>query len=165
MVRLATEKDIDRILEIYDMAKHFMHTNGNPTQWNGKYPERELILDDIQKEHFFVIVDEEDDKVCGCFALIDGDDPTYEYIEGEWKSYEPYATIHRIASSGTRKGIFSECVSFARGKYDHLRVDTHEDNKPMQRVVSENGFEYAGIIYIGDGTPRKAYEWKGERSK
>ncbi len=158
MIRQARKEEIKEILDIYASAKHFMHSHGNPTQWNGAYPEEELLLCDIEKGHLFVITDEAD-KPYGVFALIGGDDPTYGYIDGGWLSDTPYGTIHRIAGNGTRHGVFRACFEFARMKYDHLRVDTHEDNKPMQKAVINCGFVYTGIIYLENGSPRKAYEW------
>lgn len=158
MVRLATKDEIDRLLEIYSIAKRFMHTNGNPNQWNGSYPDRETLLSDIDKGHLHVCVDDKG-RAYACFALIGGEDATYKVINGRWKSDTPYGTIHRIASDGSRKGIFAECTDFARTKYNHLRVDTHEDNIPMQNAVKKDGFEYAGIIYLADGSPRLAFDW------
>ena len=157
MIRQATEKDISRLLEIYSSAKTFMHTNGNPNQWNGAYPDKDVLRADIEKGNLYAMYD--GGRIYGCFALIGGDDPTYAYIEGGWKSDSPYGTIHRIAGDGTKHGIMRECFDFARGKYDHLRVDTHEDNKPMQNAVKKCGFEYAGVIYLKDGSPRLAFEW------
>lgn len=158
MVRLAKEKDLARILEIYSCAKVYMKKTGNPTQWNGSYPDRETLAEDIVRKQLFVM--EEEGNIYACFALIGGEDPTYAVIEeGSWQSDEPYGTIHRIASDGSKRGIFEECISFARKTYNHLRVDTHADNSPMQKVILEGGFSYRGIIYIEDGTPRLAYEW------
>ena len=159
MIRLAQKDDMQEILRIYSIAKNFMHKNGNPNQWNGSYPDEETLLEDIKNNQLFVMYEEKDNHIYGCFALIDGNDPTYEYIDGKWKSDTAYGTIHRIASDRTRKGIFDECTRFAQIKYDHLRVDTHEDNEPMQHVALKNGFEYTGIIYLKDNSPRKAYEW------
>ena len=34
-------------------------------------------------------------------------------------------------------------------------------NKTMQKALQKNGFEYCGIIYVRDGTPRNAYQFKG----
>lgn len=157
MIRKAEMRDIPRLLEIYESAKRFMHENGNPHQWNGAYPDYETLQADIARRHLFAM--EENDGIYGCFALIGGEEPTYTFIDGAWRSHTPYGTIHRIAGDGTRRGVFRDCVHFARQRYDHLRVDTHADNRPMQRVVAENGFVYTGIIYLKDGSPRKAYEW------
>lgn len=158
MIRLAKKSEINRLLEIYASAKHFMHTNGNPNQWNGSYPDRETLENDVEKQHLYVAYDESG-YIYACFALIGGADPTYSYIEGTWKSDTPYGTIHRIAGDGTRRGVFAECASFARTLFSHLRVDTHEDNTPMQNAVKRDGFEYAGVIYLADGSPRVAFDW------
>lgn len=158
MIRQANEKDIPRLLEIYTVAKNFMHTNGNPNQWNGAYPDRSTLEGDIRGGNLYAMFDSEE-RVYGCFALIGGEDATYSYIDGSWKSDLPYGTIHRIASDGTKRGVMRECFDFSRGKYNHLRVDTHEDNKPMQKAVLACGFEHRGIIYLSDGSPRLAYDW------
>lgn len=157
MIRQAKKEEINRILEIYETAKIFMRKNGNPTQWNDGYPERELLLSDIEKGELFVL--EEENGICACFAFIRGIDPTYGYIEGgSWLSDSDYGTIHRIASDGTVKGVFQKAVSFAEKNCNHLRVDTHEDNLPMQHVILKEGFSYRGIIYLENGEPRLAYE-------
>ena len=54
------------------------------------------------------------------------------------------------------------CVSFCAGICPHLRIDTHEDNRIMQRAVEKLGFHRCGIIYVSDGSPRIAYERMAE---
>ncbi len=158
MIRHAKIEELSRILEIYDIARAFMRENGNLHQWNGPYPGIEDLSKDIEDGNLYVL--EEDGHICGCFVLIAGIDPTYGRIEsGAWISDAPYAAIHKVASDGTTKGFFAKCVAFARERYTHLRVDTHHDNLPMQRVILKSGFEYCGIIFLANGEPRKAYEW------
>ncbi|MCC3236736.1 GNAT family N-acetyltransferase, partial [Pediococcus acidilactici] len=41
------------------------------------------------------------------------------------------------------QGLFT--ISSLLG-YDEVRVDTHPLNKGMQKVITNNGFEYRGII-------------------
>lgn len=161
MVRTAKICEINRILEIYETARSFMHTHGNPTQWAGKYPDIETLEDDIKKEQLYVITsDTDDNKIYGCFAMIGGTDPTYVKIyDGAWKDDSPYAAIHRVASDGTERGIFFKCFDFARRHYNHLRIDTHKDNIPMQGAIKKCGFEYCGVIHLENGDPRIAFEW------
>lgn len=168
MVRLAKEEDLIRILEIYKIARNFMKENGNPTQWGEHFPSKELLEEDIEKQHLYVITNEvnEDDteeSIHGVFAFIVGEDETYKIIEdGAWISREIYGTIHRLASSGAKGGIFKECIDFCKKQINHLRVDTHHDNKKMQYLISKHGFKECGIIYVKDGSRRIAYEWIGE---
>jgi hypothetical protein len=159
MIRLARTDELPRLLEIYEAAKAFMRESGNPNQWGKNYPGKAALLEHIGRDELYVYENERG-KVCACFALIDGEDPTYSYIEGgKWISNAPYGTIHRVASDGTEKGIFKKCVGFARERFDHLRIDTHKDNKPMQHCIQKQGFSYCGIIYLEDGAARLAYEW------
>ena len=154
MIRLAEQTDLERILEIYAFARRFMEENGNPTQWHSGYPRRELLEQDIRLERLYAVI--RDGKVCGAFVFFIGDDPTYRYIEGSWEEDTPYGVIHRIAGVGG--GIFAAALDFCRKEINHLRIDTHEDNKPMQHVVEKAGFRRRGIIYVEDGSPRIAYE-------
>lgn len=165
MVRVAKEEDLIRILEIYELARNFMKENGNPTQWGDVFPAKELLEEDIKKGQLYVIVnemneDETKENIHGVFAFIIGEDETYLNIEdGAWSSDGLYGTIHRLASSGMQRGIFAECVEFCRKQINHIRVDTHHNNKKMQYLIPKYGFRECGIIYVKDGSPRIAYEW------
>lgn len=158
MIRTATLQDLPRLLEIYTAARAFMRAHGNLHQWDGSYPDAPTLQEDIARQQLYVV--ETDSYIHGCFALIGGIEPTYHCIEGgNWRSDAPYGTIHRIASDGTEKGIFDQCAWFASQYFDHLRVDTHADNYPMQGAVEKFGFVYCGVIHLADGSPRMAYEW------
>lgn len=157
MIRKATKDDFKKIEDIYAAARRFMAENGNPTQWKNNYPPAETIKADIENGDLYVVSDEND--IHGVFAFIIGDDPTYREIDGSWLSEEKYGTIHRIAGDGKMKGIFSSAMSFCEEKIKHLRIDTHPDNKVMQKAIEKHGFEKRGIIiYKPDGSPRFAYE-------
>ena len=159
--RKAEFKDIDRIMEIYEIARQFMCDTGNPNQWIDGYPRRELIEDDITKGHFYVSEGKEDGKLHGAFAFILGDDPTYQVIEGgKWLNDEPYGTIHRMANDCTIKGLLENSLPFCFTMTDNVRIDTHADNIPMQGAIAKQGFTECGIIYVEDGSPRKAYQLK-----
>ena len=155
-IRPAQVEDLDEILKIYDHAKKFMAQTGNPTQWTGSYPQRELLEEDIANEGLYVVT--EQGGLCGVFYFVIGPDPTYAIIEnGAWRSDKRYGTIHRISGNGT-SGIFSAALDFCRSKIDYLRIDTHDNNKVMQHVVTKHGFRPCGIIYCDDGSPRVAFD-------
>lgn len=161
-VRTAKKTDIDIIMEIYENAKQIMIADGNPTQWNSSYPSRELIEEDVKKQQSYVLV--EQGEVVGVFAFIIGEEPTYQYIEdGEWILDIKYGTIHRLASGSKVRGIAKTCFDFCKEAIPHLRIDTHPDNKIMQRCIYANGFEKCGIIYVADGSKRYAYEYIAEQ--
>lgn len=50
-------------------------------------------------------------------------------------------------------------MDWAFSQCNHLRVDTHTDNKVMQNLLTKLGFKKCGIIHvIQDNYPRYAYE-------
>jgi hypothetical protein len=159
IIRKAQINDLERILEIYDLARAYMRANGNHKQWPVGTPAKETLVDDIAKGQLYV---GEDDIIRFVFAYIPGEDPTYGYIEGAWLNDEPYATIHRIASDGSVKGVLRQVVSFIKRDISNIRIDTHEDNKTMQRTILNNGFKRCGIIYLENGDPRIAYQLTDE---
>ena len=126
-VRKAEPDDIEVIMNIYQIARKFMIESGNPNQWGHTHPKEELIKSDIENEICHVVCG--DDGPHGVFALVRGDEPTYQYIEnGKWLK-------------------------------DNIRIDTHYDNKIMQKLIERNDFKRCGRIYVADGTPRIAYQW------
>ena len=157
MIRLAEKKDLNIIQDIFNKAKIFMRNDGNMHQWNGNYPSDEILLNDINNNNLYVCYS--DDLIYGVFYFYIGVDETYNYIEGSWPNNEEYGTIHRIASNGLRRGVFEEVVEFAKSKISNIRIDTHEDNKFMREKLEKNNFKYCGIIYITDGSPRRAYQY------
>lgn len=162
MIRLAQTADLDVIEAVYSAARAYMASSGNPHQWGDSgYPHRDLLESDIAKKQLYVI--EENGGVHGVFAFILGADPTYGYIEdGQWPNDKPYGTVHRIASDGQIKGMFTRTFDFCRGLTDEIRIDTHHDNKTMQHVVQKHGFVRCGIIYLENGDPRIAYQYSKE---
>lgn len=155
-IRLATEQDMPRLRQIYAAAREFMRQNGNPTQWTDRYPLEEDLWEDIRLQRLYVV---EEGHICACFMLCAGPDDTYtEIYDGAWGSDRPYGVLHRVASDGTQRGIVSRAVAFAARQFDHLRIDTHADNLPMQRALAREGFVHRGTITVHDGTPRLAYD-------
>ena len=152
MIRLATNADLPRIFEVYAVARQLMRESGNPHQWgDGNYPDRALIESDIAAGHSYVLV--EGEEILATYFLAEGPDPCYSVmLEGAWLDEEPYVVIHRIASSGTRRGAASHCIEQAVRQYGNLRIDTHDDNLPMQRALERLGFTRCGRIPFEDGT-------------
>ncbi len=157
-IKTAKPSDLNELQRVYQTARKYMKATGNPTQWGDTYPSLETIKDDIMKEQCYVLAGE-DGKVHGAFVFFTGPEPTYSYItDGQWLNSAPYGTIHRVASDGEMKGVFTQIVLFCRDKCPNLRIDTHHNNLPMQHVISKNGFTRCGIIYAADGSPRIAYQ-------
>lgn len=156
-IRPAKAADLPDMLRIYGRAREFMVAQGNPNQWSGGYPGRELLEADMAAGESFVIVGG-DGAVHATFMYHRRPDPTYAVIDGAWPNDEAYGTIHRIASDGTVRGVVAKAVEFALQRCPQVRADTHADNTVMQRALLKAGFVRCGIIRIADGSPRIAYQ-------
>ena len=154
--RKAVEADAPRITAIYANARRFMAASGNPNQWIDGYPSEADVRADISADVLWTAC--RGDEILAVFALIEGPDPTYAIIQGAWLNDRPYAVVHRLASSGKVGGIGEMCLRWCLDRFDTLRVDTHADNRVMQRTLIRMGFVYTGIIFCHNGTPRLAYQ-------
>ena len=158
-IRKSKPEDLPRLMEIFAHARSFMVSTGNPDQWAEDYPGRELLLKDIGSSDSYVV--QAGGAVVATFVLRAGDDPTYRVIyDGEWPDDGPYATIHRIASDGSRKGILHLVMKFALERFTSIRIDTHRDNRVMRAAILREGFRYCGIINCWNGTERLAYQYR-----
>jgi predicted GNAT family N-acyltransferase len=134
-------------------------------QWQNGYPNAEVIISDIKNGYGYVLVDNNNNIVATASVSFDGE-PTYQKIyDGTWLSDHPYSVIHRIAVAKDVKGksISSilikqiEDLSKKNNIYS-IKIDTHKENKRMQKVIASNQFQYCGIIYLEDKSERLAYE-------
>ena len=157
MIRKALKNDLLEIKSIVAKARDIMKSSGNVNQWVDGYPSIDVLLADVRSGNAYLLFRE--DKAIAYFAMIDGPDPTYNFIaEGNWLNNDSYGVLHRIASNGEAKGVFKEILIYASEHYSNIRIDTHHDNKIMQRLLEKNGFVYCGIIFLADGSLRLAYQ-------
>ncbi|MBR0404123.1 MAG: glycerate kinase [Eggerthellaceae bacterium] len=160
-IRKSAEGDLDRIMEVYAIAREFMVQNGNPNQWGPtNWPPEALVRNDIAQGKSYVCVCK--GRIVGVFFYDFGKDiePTYAHIEdGLWLDGSPYGVVHRIASDGSVKGVGVTCLNWAFEQSGHLRIDTHGDNVVMQRLLTKLGFVHCGTSYVEeDDYPRLAFE-------
>ena len=161
-VRNATRDDLDRVLEIYEIARAYMKSTGNPDQWGQIYPPRELVEQDIQGQNLFAL--EYENEIYGVFAFFPDGDDAYDNIDGAWINDMPHAAIHRVASAGTRRGVLRDCVDFCLTRSSNLKIDTHTDNRIMQHQLKKAGFVECGTIYLDNGEPRIAFQLSAKQS-
>jgi hypothetical protein len=159
-IELATSKNINRILKIYESAKKFMESQGNH-QWHAGYPGFKLVKAEIKKKELYVVKD--NDVIVAVFAFTLGVDHTYLNIKGKWLNDEPYGTIHRLAKEKEAKGVLKEVVDYCFTKTNNIRIDTKYSNKAMISKLLNLGFKECGIIVLDNGEDRIAYQKvKGE---
>ncbi len=174
-IRKTRAEELDTVMEIYRHAQGFMAEQGNPNQWKGVHPPKAMIEKDIENGKSYVCV--EDEKIAAVFYYAIEEDPTYaKIVDGAWKNNKPYAVVHRIASVTCKedamnakgdvaiaaiRGAGEFCLRWAMEQCDNVRIDTHKDNIPMQKLLGKCGFEYCGIIYLESGDERIAFQKVG----
>ena len=166
-IRKTTAADIDEIVPILEEARRTIAALGI-NQWQDGYPNRESIEDDLARGYSHVLV-QDDGRVVGTFALIPDGEPLYDVIEnGHWTTGDDsrnYNAVHRVAiavasrgsGASTRMIEFVRDVTRRAGKAS-VRIDTHEGNRVMRRMLEKHGFVPCGTIYLANGDPRVAYE-------
>ncbi|MDR1831974.1 MAG: GNAT family N-acetyltransferase [Fusobacteriaceae bacterium] len=158
-IRKATAADLPEMMKLYAAARQFMRENGNPSQWGDDYPKIEVLEADIASDHSYAVLADDSDELIGTFCFYVGIEPVYLKIEqGQWINEAPYGVVHRITTAGKNKGLGSKILDWCLDQCGNVRIDTHRDNYPMQRVLEKNGFRYCGVIQWVDGTDRIAFQ-------
>ncbi len=161
--RNAAASDIDGIMKNIKQAQAYFKENG-VNQWQNNYPNNETIKNDIEKGYGYVL--EDNGEIIGTVAVSFDGEKTYDVIyDGEWLSNGEYAVIHRMAVGNAYKGRglssvlikYIENICLDKGVHS-IKIDTHNENISMQRVIKKNNFKYCGIIYVEDKSARLAFE-------
>ena len=159
-IRKTLKYELPTLMGIFAHARDFMAEHGNAYQWGHNcWPHIDVVERDIEQGNSYVIISK--GAIVGTFYFTCGAhaEPCYDKIEGSWEFDGPYGVIHRIASSGKKKGVLEQAVKFALEHVEHVRIDTHEDNTVMRNALTKLGFKQRGIIYVEhDDVPRIAYE-------
>ena len=164
-LRSTNSQDVPAIMSIIKNAQNYLKKLGID-QWQDGYPDEEQILLDIHNEDSFVISNSNSD-VMGTVVFTTNPESTYNSIEGEWitKPDSKYGVIHRLAVSddfrgvGIAKFVFNTCENkLVKAKISSMRIDTHRDNKGMQKLITSLGYKYCGVIILNSGAERLAFE-------
>ncbi len=168
--RRTTEDDIPAILAILEQAKAYLRESG-VDQWQEGYPNREAILDDIAAGRGWTFECVDDGEIAGYECVAMTPEVCYRSIDGSWLTEgENYAVIHRAMAAAKYRGtmLATEMFSFAAelaaglGKAS-VRVDTHRDNRAMNRLCTKLGYQFCGVVDLSSVDPahdslRNAYE-------
>jgi Cof subfamily protein (haloacid dehalogenase superfamily) len=165
ILRPTCEGDLPEVMRIIADAQADFRARGID-QWQNGYPNEQVIRGDIERGESYVVTRGE--QIVATAMITFAPDPNYAVIyDGEWLLTAPksYATIHRISvdlaerGQGVAEWIVGQTERMCRKRgADSLRIDTHRDNRSMQRVAEKNGMTLCGIIHLADGAERLAYE-------
>ncbi len=160
-LRPAQEKELPAIWLILQQAIEQRRLDGS-TQWQDGYPNEDSIRHDMAIGAAYVLKDAH--EIVAYVALIFGEDPAYNDIQGQWLTEGDYLVVHRLATSKARKkqgyavhlfGLL-EKLCLARGVYS-IKVDTNFDNKAMLHILQKLKYSYCGEVLMR-GEARLAFE-------
>ena len=168
--RRAEIADMDALLDILEQAKAYLRESG-VDQWQEGYPNREALAADIEAGRGWLFECVDNGEIAGYECVAMTPEVCYREIDGAWLTEgENYAVIHRAMAAARYRGtrLAAEMFSFAAelaagmGRLS-VRVDTHRDNKAMNRLCEKQGFTYCGVVDLGLVDPasdslRNAYE-------
>ena len=164
-IRPTAKADADALLALFAEARGTIAALGID-QWQNGYPDRSVVEEDIDRGLSYAVTDSTG-ALIATFVLVDRE-PTYDRIvDGQWLTGDTraYIAMHRVAVSVACRGtgIPDHIVRFAA---EHamaagcrsVRIDTHEGNAVMRRMLEKRGFVWCGRIFLTDGSERVAYE-------
>lgn len=169
--RKAGWEHIDALMRLYADARQAIAVF-HIDQWQDGYPHRSDIENDIRRGELWVgMTGERLDCAAALLCGRPGEisvEKTYDRIEsGSWLTCTrtEYAAVHRVAcaswarGSGAASVMMGHLADLARqtGKLS-MRIDTHEGNLAMRKMLEKNGFQYCGVIHLVNGDARVAYE-------
>ena len=168
--RRAEITDMDALLDILEQAKAYLRESG-VDQWQEGYPNREALAADIEAGRGWLFECVDNGEIAGYECVAMTPEVCYREIDGAWLTEgENYAVIHRAMAAARYRGtrLAAEMFCFAAelaagmGRLS-VRVDTHRDNKAMNRLCEKQGFTYCGVVDLGLVDPasaslRNAYE-------
>ncbi|MCI8402999.1 MAG: GNAT family N-acetyltransferase [Lachnospiraceae bacterium] len=164
--RKTQKSDREQVVSLWQQAREYFKEQ-RIDQWQDGYPDIETLKEDIRSGESYVLEDSHTGRILATAYISLAPEPDYrEIFEGSWQWEYPYGVVHRVAVSPDHKGqgLAGILISHARDMCRErgagsLRIDTHEDNRSMQRMLEKNGFTRRGVIYLGrDGARRIAFE-------
>ncbi len=166
--RHSRSEDVTAIAALFDAARPSMAALGID-QWQNGVPNGNNAAEDVMCG--IGRVAEEAGTVVAAYSFLTEGERDYDTIyDGAWLTENtPYAAVHRVAVAPHLRGqgistrMMEEIFREARaGGFVSVRIDTHEGNIPMRRMLEKHGFVYCGVVYLrggpDDGAKRVGYE-------
>lgn len=151
MIRPAKISEIPDILSITRACAQKMEQNGIH-QWNEHYPSQATLVNDVEREELYVIV--EKDSILGTIVVSTFMDDEYRPIQ--WLTPNGNSTyIHRLSVHPDHqgKGLAQQLMDFAETysknhRFVSVRLDTFSQNKRNQRFYEQRGYQKLGDIFF-----------------
>ena len=153
--RLATNEDIGALCDLLKECVDDMHANGID-QWDGIYPTRSILLDDVESGSAYVATSRASELV-GSVVLNEYQDP--QYSEVAWTiNGQPTVVVHRlmVRPANQRQGVARFLMRFAEQQaaalgYRAVRLDAFSKNPRALRLYRDLGYRDAGTVQLRKG--------------
>ncbi|CDZ75143.1 hypothetical protein ING2D1G_1003 [Peptoniphilus sp. ING2-D1G] len=157
--RKALSKDLAIINKIFKEGSEYLKNSG-VDQWQG-----DTVPVAENEKDFYVLEDLGEVVAVG---LVMDYDLQYDIIyDGHWHYEENYLAVHKLATNkrfrrrGCATKLLKEIEDLAMDSDIYvIRIDTHNDNLPMNNLLLKSGYKRAGIVELIDGGIRNAYDKK-----
>ena len=154
-IRKAEMADFDQVMDILKDGRNQLAERGID-QWQGDYPNPDHVKEDIEHGYAY-LAKSEDGETVGTLSIVPAPDTTYDQLDGAWQvETNDYVTIHRVAIHSDHTGhgyaskLYQAVISYFTSGFNDvksIRVDTHEDNLPMQHLIKKSGFKRVGTLH------------------
>ena len=154
----AAQEDLPQILRLCDEAGKYLARH-RVDQWQENCPDEAEFIRALERGECFVVRHE--GKTAGMFTLSTLPENAYDGIrDGKWTNGVSFCVLRHAALAPEYRGtgLAEMLLHFAEEQARQLgvrsiRTDTHARNKPMVRLLRENGYRYRGNILrsCGDG--------------
>ncbi|NFO88482.1 GNAT family N-acetyltransferase [Clostridium botulinum] len=145
------KQDISDIFDIISNCIKHMESQGI-YQWNKFYPSADIIENDIESEHCYVLNDNGK-----CIAYVAINEEQYpEYSQIKWFSDgRKVLVIHRLSvhPESQGKGIAKKVLNFiedmaTKNNYSCIRLDAYSGNETALKLYEHFGYKKAGQVYF-----------------
>lgn len=145
------KQDLSSILDIISNCIKYMKSQGI-YQWDKFYPNSDIIENDIEREHSYVLKD--NDK-CIAYVAINGEQSP-EYSQINWfTDGRKVLVIHRLSvhPEFQGKGIAKKILKFiedfaAENDYSSIRLDAYSGNEKALKLYENFDYKKVGQFYI-----------------
>ena len=150
-IRKGRISDLENIMQMYNSCVEGMMENGID-QWDKKYPNKEIILADLESKTYFVL--EANNIILGGINIDKKQDKTYFTMP--WKDTKgSFLVVHRLAVKKEfwKQKIGLKLMEFAeqlvkRKQLVSIRLDTYSNNPIAINFYKKLNYNFIGEIYL-----------------
>lgn len=152
--RLANISEIEKIYSLYSNSISNMISQGI-FQWDEIYPDKEVLIGDIEKKHMYIFLNEE--EIVSVVVLNNEQDKEYDSADWNYPN-ENVAVIHRLCvhvnfqgkGVGTKTMLLAESILKNNG-YKSIRLDTFFQNSYALRLYDKLNYFRVGQVEFRKG--------------